>query len=93
MPQDPTLEIRLAAVGVDQRPVIIAGHRVDSQVSSRQILLERHRLRRVHLEPGVPGRDLSFAARERILFVGLGVQEYREIAPDLAISKLLHLLR
>ena len=69
------------------------GHRVDGQIAAGEILLERHLGSEFDDESAVAGRALALAARERVLLVRVGVQKYREVAADLAVSEPQQLLR
>ena len=91
--QHACLEIGAAAVRVDQGAVGALRHRVDGEVASREILLERHARCEVGGEAAIAGCDLALETREGVFFVGLGVQENRKIAPDCAKAARLEILR
>ncbi len=86
-------EIAGAAVGIDQRAVGAARHRIDRQVASREVVLERHLRRREELEPAVPLAVLALGARERVLLARLRMQEHREIAAHRPVARRQHRLR
>ena len=71
MAQQALLEIAPAAVGVDQRAVQRARHRIDGQIATLQILLERHLGRELRLEAAVAGPGLALQARERVFLIGV----------------------
>ena len=58
-----------------------------------EILLEAHGRRAVGAESVVARTGLALGARERVLLVGLGMQEYRKVAPHLLHSLALQFLR
>ena len=92
VPQHAGREVAGAAVGIDQRAVGAARHRVDRQVAPREVVLERHLGRREELEAAVALAVLALGARERVLLARLGVQEHREIAPDRPVARRQHRL-
>ena len=93
VPQLPRLEVRAPAVRVDQRAIGVARDRVDREVAALEIVLERDVGRVVQFEAAVAGAGLALGAREGMFLAGLGVQEHREVAPDLAVAEVQHLLR
>ena len=74
-------QVALAAVRVHQMAVGTTRHGVDRQVAPRQVLLQRHLGAGVEDEAVVAPARLAFGACQRHLFVRLGVQEDREVAP------------
>lgn len=82
MAQQSRLEITLPAVGIDEVARGALGHGVDGEVTAREIVLERHIGGEGRLETTIAGGDLPFEAREGVLLVALGMQEYGEFPPD-----------
>ena len=93
MAQDALLEIALAAIGIDERAVLGLRHGVDRQIPPAQILLQRDVGRRMHGKSLISTPALALGARERVLLVGLRMQEHREILADGLEAEPLHLLR
>jgi hypothetical protein len=92
MTQQALLEIVPAPVGVDQRAVGAARHRVDGQIAALQVLLERHLGREPGLEAAVAGGGLALQPRQRVFLTGVRVQEHRELTADGAVAGTLQLL-
>ena len=59
-------------------PSSVARDRVDREIAALQVLLEGHRRRGVELEPRVTRRRFALRPRQRVLFAGVRMQEYRE---------------
>ena len=83
---------RLPPKGSKSVPSEASRDRVDGQIAPREILLERDLGSEFDAESAIAGRHLALAPRQRILLVGVGVQKYREVAADLAITKAQQLL-
>jgi hypothetical protein len=81
MPQHTLLQVALAAVGVDQRAVFVARHRVDGEVAARQVLFQRHVGAGVEGEAVVAAAALAFGARQRHFLARVRVQEDRKSRP------------
>src|SRR5947207_562679 len=87
MPQDSRTQVRLAAVRVDQRAILIARHRIDREVASRKIVGKRHLGRCEELETAIATSVFALGARERVFLAGIGMQEYGEVAADGLVSR------
>jgi hypothetical protein len=72
--------------GIHEAAVGRARDRVDGEVAALQVFFERHLGRGVHHETPVARRRLALGARERVLLVGIRVQEYGEVAAHCADS-------
>lgn len=90
VPEHAVLQVARTVVRVDQPAVAVLGHGVDGQVAPRQVFFQRGGGREVHAETFVAGGGFAFGARQRILFLGFRVQEYREAAADLLIAERQH---
>ena len=86
MTQPARLQVTTAAVRIDERAVPAARHRIDREVASREIVLERHVGRESGLEAVVAGARLPLGARKRVLLAGIGVQKHREIPADRPVA-------
>jgi len=84
--QQPLFEIRPAAVWVDDAAVCILCHGVDGEVPPEQVVLQRDCGVAVHDKTGVPVAPLALGARQRVFFLGFGMQEHREILAHLLIA-------
>ena len=84
MTQHARAQVGFASVRVDQSAVGIARHRIDGQVPTRQVGLQRHVRRGMEGEPVVARTALAFGARERVFLVGGRMQEHRKVAADRA---------
>ncbi len=84
--EDSRPQVRFAAVGIDERPVLVARHRVDREIAARQVLAERHVGRDEELEAAVAAAVLALGARQRVLLVRLRMQEHRKIAADRSVA-------
>ena len=93
MAQDSVVEIRTPVERIHEVAVFVLGHRIDSQIAARQIVLEGDIGRCEHLETPVSMAFLAFGAGESVLLAGIGMQEHREIGADLLETELDHLLR
>ena len=71
---------RLAAVGIDDVAGVVLGHGVDGEIAPPQVVLERHVGRELGGEAAIARRHLALQARQRVFFLGLRMQEHREIA-------------
>jgi hypothetical protein len=89
----PRLDIRHAAVRVDQRAVVSLCDGVDGQVTARQILFQCDFWRGVDDETLVARCGFALGARQRVFSVGFRVQEYREILADRLVAKRGHVFR
>ena len=77
---------RCAAVRIDQRPCVVARHRVDREVAPREVLLERHVRRGEELEAAIAAAVLALGARQRVFLARLRMQEHREVAADRPVA-------
>ena len=93
MAQHAAADIFGAVARVDQPSRLVARQRVDGQVAALQVLLQRDVGRGVESEAVVARRGFALGARQRVLFVGLRMQEHRKIAPDRTETQPHHLLR
>jgi len=75
-------EIRLPAIRVDERAVLVLRHRVDGQIAAPQVLLERHGGGELRGETAVTRADLALLAGEGVLLMGYRVEEDRKLAAD-----------
>jgi len=75
-------QIVQAAGGVVQHTLFINGHRIDRQISSGEILLQRDLWPRVECESVVAHPRLALSSGKRELGMGLGMQEDREVLSD-----------
>src|SRR5258706_7906033 len=79
MAKNPGAQVPFAAVGIDERAVLRARHRVDGEVAAPQILLERHFGRGMECEAPVSRGGLALGAGERVFLVRPGMEEHREV--------------
>ncbi len=93
MAQQAVFQIAASVIGVDNFPVVIAGHRVDSQVATLKIVLQRDIRCGVAGEPGITRTRFTFGTRQRILFPGLRMEKHGKIAAYLLVARVKHLLR
>ena len=56
--------------------------RVDGQIATLQILLERDVRREQRLEAAIPGTGLALGAGKRVFLAALRMQEHREVLAD-----------
>ena len=63
MAQQSLLKICLSSIGVNDPTVIIHGHRVNREIASLKVLLERHRRMGVNLKAMIPATRLSLGTR------------------------------
>ncbi len=85
--EDSRPQVRFAAEGIDQRPLLVARHRVDREIAAREVLVEGHIGRDEELEAAVAAAVLALGARQRVLLVRLRMQEHRKIAADRSDSR------
>ena len=74
-------DVALAAIGVGAVAVFVLGDGVDGQVAPGQVFFQRDVGRGMHGKAVVTPRGFALGARECVLFVGVGVQEDREVTP------------
>ena len=86
-------EIALAAERVDDRAMLVLGHRVDGEIATLQILRQCHRWISMKRERVITAPGLALGSRQRVFLAGLRVQEDREILADRAIAEHTHLFR
>ncbi len=91
--QDAGAEIGKSLVGIDERAIQRTRHGVDGEIPPPQVLLQSHVGIGVDHETVVAGGGLALGPGERVLAVGLGVQEHWKIRADTAEAQGLHLLR
>ncbi len=92
VPQGARVDVALAAVGIDENALGGLRHGIDGEIAAREILLERHLGAELHRESAIARGDLALAAGERVLLVGVGVQEHRKVSSHFPIAELLELL-
>src|SRR3546814_2354597 len=80
MAQHPAFNIARAIERIDQLPLAVFGDGIDGEVAPLQVLLQRHRRIGIDHKAAITAPGLAFGARQRVFFVGLRVQEHREIA-------------
>ena len=80
MAQQARVEITAPAIRIDDVSGGILGHGVDGQVATAQVVFEFHVRRKLGGKAAVAGSDLALEPRQRVFFLGPGVQEYREVA-------------
>ena len=85
MAQHAGLQVALPAERVDERPIAGLRDGIDGQIAPREILLETDFGPELDRKAAISGRSLSLAASQRIFFVGLRMQEHREVAAHFAI--------
>ena len=98
MAKHPLRQIGLSAPGVDHRiffsiksavspyAACLYSYRIDSNITPRQILLQRHIRRGMHGKAVVARPGLALGAGQRIFLMGLRVQKHREIAPHRQVA-------
>jgi hypothetical protein len=91
--QDPRSEVLDPVEGVDQEPLLVARDGVDREIAPLEVLLQRHVGRGVELEAVIAAGGFALGARERVLFVGVGMQKNGKVAADRAEPELDHVLR
>ncbi len=82
MAQHARPKVGLPAVGIDQRALLVARHRVDRQIAAGEILGERHVGRGEELEAAIAAPVLALRARQRVFLAGVAIEEDREVAAD-----------
>ena len=82
--QQVVLKILLAAERVDNVAVFGLRHGIYGQVAAFQVFFQGYVGCAIHLEPVIAMALLSLSAGQRILFMGLGVQEHGKISAHLA---------
>jgi hypothetical protein len=83
VPHHSRLEISLPVVRIDDLPsVLIACDRVDREIASLEVLLERDIGREARFESAITGTGLAFRPSERVFLFGLRMQEDREVFTD-----------
>ena len=95
MTQHTRLEIRQATIGVyhlalTRRAVERFGHGIDGQVATNEVLFQRHIGAGMHAEADIPVAGLALGTRQRVLLLGLRMQEDREVPPDRPEATRLH---
>ena len=93
MAQRAGLDVAHASERIDQVAIGIAGDRIDGEVAPAQVVFQGHRWIGMHGEAGMPARRLAFGARQRVFLAAMRMQEHREVAPDLPVARIEHLLR
>ena len=92
VPQQALFQVPAAAVGIDQRPVLVPRHGVDGEVATSQVLLQRDRGGGVEGEAVIAGPDLALGPRERTLVAGFRMQEHRKVLAHLPVAQAQQLL-
>ncbi len=90
MAQDALVQIALAAVGIDQRALIIPGHGVDGEIAPGQILFQADVGCGQHDKTTVAAPGLALATRQGVFLVGLRVQKDGKILSHRAKALSLH---
>ena len=90
--QQPSSDIALPSVRIDELAVSVHGHGVDGEVAPLQVLLERDVGCGVKDEAVVARRGAALGARQRVFLFRARVQEDRKVAPDRGVSSGHHLL-
>ena len=89
--QDARLEVATAAVRIDDAAAIAVvdglRHRVDREVTSRQVFLERHVGGEARGEAVVAGTGLALRAGKRVLVAGLRMQEDGKVLADGSVTE------
>ena len=80
-------QIRFAAERIDQRAILGARHRIDREVPSLEVLLERHLRRGEKLEAAIAMPVLALGAGQRVLLARLRVEKHGKIAADRTITR------
>src|SRR5699024_239325 len=73
MTQHPGLQIFESPIGVDEFALPVLGHRVDSEVATRQVLLQGNVGAGMNDEAGIPMAGLALGTRQSVLFMGVGM--------------------
>ncbi len=92
MTQHATLEVGLAAVGIDQGAVLVLGDRVDGQVAAPEIVFETHPGVDLEFETGVTMAALAFASCQRVLVAAARIEKHRKVTPDTAEAARQHIV-
>ena len=87
------MKIVRTTVRVDQRPALVARHRVDREIAPCEVLFERHLRRRKELEAAISAPVFALGACERVFLARFGMQEHRKIAADRLVARGGHHLR
>ncbi len=90
--QDTSLEVTAATVRVDDVAAAIVAfdrsrHRVDREVTPREVFLERHVGREARGEAVVAGTGLAFGPGERVLVAALRMQEDGKVLADGTVAE------
>ncbi len=91
--QDARLQVALAAVRIDQRAMFVPRHGVDGKVAADQVFLQRHLGAGVEGEAVIAAPGLALGARQGVLFLGLRMQEYREVLAHRTVAGGDHVFR
>ena len=84
----PASRSRAPLNGSMMRPSVVLRDRVDGEVAPREVLLRASRRARRGTRSRVAARGLALGARERVLLVGLRVQEHRKVPADRLVARL-----
>jgi hypothetical protein len=76
------VEVATPSVWINEITVLGFGNGVDRQVAPSQVLFERNVRVGADLESRVAGSGLRFRSCQRIFFLRIRMQVYREAAPD-----------
>ena len=68
----------------DQIAISISGHRVDRQVTTTEIILDRYIGRGMKFETVITRSRFAFSSGERVLFIRLWMQKNRKVLAHLA---------
>nr|VVN23364.1 hypothetical protein PS652_04447 [Pseudomonas fluorescens] len=93
MAQDAGFKILLAVIRIADVALVIFGHGIDGQVAADEVFFKGNLGAGVEGEAAIAASALALGARQGVFLAAFGVQEYREIRPDRAITQGLHLFR
>ncbi len=93
VPQQARVEIAQTPVRIDHLAGIVLRHGIDGEVAAPEVVLEFDVRRELGGEAAVARAHLALGARQRVFFLGLGMQEYREIAAHGNVSGAFELSR
>ena len=87
MAQEPVLKVTQSAPRIDQLAVGVLGERIDRQVTSFEVFLDRNVGGAIELEAMVAGRGLALGAGQRVLLSRLRMQEHGEVLADPGVTE------
>ena len=86
MTQHPVLQIRSAAVEIDEIALLVPRQGVDCEIATAQILLQGHIGIRVDDEAAIAGGRLALGSRQGVFLFGFGVQKDRKVTAHLLVT-------